>query len=253
MKIFLWLLFLAGSLNAQTREFYLKLGGGGAHQVYRDEAMSPLLYQGWQPGVMIGFDDWRPKGLHRLDMLFWFGSTQARSGRTVVNYNFSVNGGYMRNLNLGDSPWKARLGGAFLIWTSLREHQTLINSYFFYDVFVGIGPNASVQRPFRMLRRDWIADAQLTFPLLSYGARPSYSGLEQAPFQNEDFPDLRTYGLNSLHNYQHLKLRLELVKPLKRGNRLSLVYHWEGYRSTLTPALSAHSLQSIQCHLHVRL
>jgi hypothetical protein len=253
MRIFLLLfsiLMTAQGALSQTA-FFLKLGGGYAVQTYRDEAMSPLIYRGYMPGFQLGFDDYRPKGMHRLDMLGWVGAAKASSGRFTYNYNFAVNGGYMRRL--GNSKWEPGLGGAFLIWSSLREHTSLVNSYVFYDIFIGLGPTASARRSFRLLRKDWIADAQLTVPLLVYGARPPYSGLDMIPFTEENFPDLRAYGLGSLDIFQHLKLRLELVKPLRRGNRISLAYHWEGYRVRLTPDRVGHSLQSLQFHLHVRL
>lgn len=252
MMIFFGLFLMAGqALFSQEKSFFLTLGAGFAHQAYRDEAMSPLVYQGYLPGYQAGFDAFRPKGMHRLDMLFWHGATAARSGRSTQNYTFAVNGGYLRNL--GDSPWQPRLGGSFLIWSSMREHLSLTNSYFFYDVFVGIGPSASASRRVRLLKRDWIADAQLTVPLLVYGGRPPFAGLDVVPFSKEYFPDLRSYGLGSVNIFRHLKLRLEWVKPLRHGNRISLVYHWEGYQVRLTPDRVGHSLQSLQFHLHVRL
>ena len=250
-----WCFLLLGNvLFAQSdtllqKAFYLKLGCGPARQALRDQAMSPLLYTGFQGAFQLGFDAYRPKGLHRMDAWFWYGPTAAGSGRNTQNYTFAINANYQRNLR---NP-AFRLGGTFSFWGSFREHQTLINSYFFYDVFFTLGPAASAVRDFRLLRKKWQLDAQLAIPLLVLGARPAYSGLESIPFTHDDFPDLKYLRVGSLNRLQNLKLHLAIIYPLKRGNRLSLLYFWDFYRTTVSPQPVIQSMESLQLCLHVRL
>ena len=252
--LFLWLFFAGNILLAQSdtlapKSFYLKLGSGLARQALRDRAMSPLLYSGFQGAFQVGFDAYRPKGMHRLDIIFWYGPTSARSGRSTQNYTFAINGGYLRPLRSGP----LQLGGACTTWGSFREHQTLVNSYFFYDVFIAVGPTAIAAHDFRMFKKQWHLDGQLTIPLLVLGARPAYSGLESIPFTGDDFPNLRSVRVGSLDLLQNIKLRLEIVRPLKHGNRLGLLYYWDFYRTTVSPQPITQSMQSLQINLHVRL
>jgi hypothetical protein len=261
MRIFLWIgfLFAALPLGAYTdtlpsKPFYLTLGAGTSYQALRDQAMSPLLYDGFQLASYAGFDQYLPGGLHRLDMFFWFGGGSAASGRTTENYSFAANGGYLFNLKTRSPAWQARLGGQLTTWGSFRYHTSLTNSNTFYEFFIGLGPAATLGRDFRFLKRKWHIGGQLNVPLLVAGARPSYIGLEKAPFDDEDvFPDLKYMRLGSLDIVQNVKTRFELVMPLKRGNRISLLYYWDIYRSGLSPQPVTQSMQSLQFLLHVRL
>lgn len=235
--------------NNAPRSFYLRLGCGPAREALRDQAMSPLLYSGFQGAFQLGFDAERPKGLHRMDAWFWYGTTTAGSGRNTQNYTFAINGSYLRQL----PATPIRLGGAFTFWGSFREHQTLVNSYFFYDVFFALGPTVSAVRSIQVLHRKWQLDGQLGIPLLTLGARPAYSGLEAIPFTHDDFPDLKYLRVGSLNLLQNVKLRLEIIYPLKRGNRLSLLYFWDIYRTTVSPQPVTHSMETLQICLHARL
>ncbi|MDX1940321.1 MAG: hypothetical protein SFU99_07205 [Saprospiraceae bacterium] len=233
--------------------FHLKLGGGFGLQTVRDNAMSPLQYDGIQ-GAFQAAGEWRrPQGLYRLDGLFWLGEASAVSGGTTNNYSFAVNGGYLHRLSKEDARWQWRVGPAITTWGSFREHLSLINSDFFYDLFFSLGPSGMVEREFRFFKRDWFVNWQITIPALTYGVRPNYSGLEVVPPDEEGFQGWEDAQFGSFNILQNVKSQIELAYPLKNGNRLGLLYFWDFFKSDLEPHSVKHSMQSVQFSLHFKL
>lgn len=238
--------------DALKSTFHLKLGGGFGLQTVRDEAMSLLQYDGTQ-GAFQAAGEWRrPKGLYRVDGLFWLGENAAASGRTTQNYTFTINGSYLHRISKDEARWQWRVGGALTNWGSFREHQSLINSDFFYDLFFSVGPSAMVERQFRFLKRDWLINWQVIVPALTYGVRPNYSGLEVAPPDEEGFQGWDDAQLGSFNILQNIKSHIELAYPLKNGNRLGLLYYWDFFKSDFEPHTVKQSMQSVQFNLHFK-
>ncbi|MFN7116260.1 MAG: hypothetical protein ACK4TA_05635 [Saprospiraceae bacterium] len=238
----------------QKSTFHLKFGAGFGYQTYRDDAMSPLLYDGVQIGAYAGAEWRRSKGIWQLDGLFWLGETDAeQSGAYTDNYTFAVNGSYLHYLN-NASKWRLALGGALTSWGSFREHSTLVNSDYFYDVFFSLGPSAAIEKPFRFLNRDWAVHWQLTLPVLSYGLRPNYSGLNESPPNDDSFTaELEAAQIGSFNVLTNVKSRLELLYPLKNGNRIGLFYYWDFYQSNIQPHVVQQAMHSVQLNLHFKL
>ena len=245
---------VAGAQEAEKPKeiFHLRLGAGAAWQSVRDDAMSPLLYDGTQGTFQVG-GEWRGyRSLHRIDALFWLGEGSAESGRTTENYTFAVNGGYLHRISKDEAPWQWRVGGALTTWGSFRDHQSLINSNYFYDVFFSLGLNASVERGFRLFGRDWLADWQVIVPVLTYGVRPNYSGLEATPPDDDGFNGWEDAEVGSLNALQNVKSRIELMYPLSNGNRLGLMYYWDFFNAGFGPHDVTQSLQSLTFNLHFK-
>ncbi len=258
-RIVIFMLFSLVFSYAQAQEaekpketFHLKLGAGAARQTVRDDAMSPLIYHGVQGTFQIG-GEWRGyRSLHRVDALFWLGEASAESGRTTENYTFAINGGYLHRISQDEAAWQWRVGGMLTTWGSFRDHQSLINSDYFYDVFFSIGPAASVERRFVLFKRDWLVDWQLTVPVLTYGVRPTYSGLDAVPPDDEGFAGWDDPEIGSLNLLQNVKSRIELAYPLKNGNRVGLVYYWDFFHASMGPHEVLQSLQSLSLNLHFK-
>lgn len=242
--------------SIQPSTFHLKFGAGLGYQTLRDDAMSPLLYNGVQIGAYAGAEWRRPKGIFQVDGLFWLGETNAeQSGAYTENYTFGVNVGYLRQLHpLRESRWHCFLGGSLASWGSFREHASLVNSDYFYDVFFSIGPSGAIEHDFRFLKRDWKLSWQLTIPILTYGLRPNFSGLDEAPPNDDGFEkELEAAQIGSFNVLTNVKSRLELVYPLKNGNRIGLLYYWDFYQSNIEPHSVQQSMQSVQLNLHFKL
>lgn len=252
--MFLNLQAQADSLAPST--FHLKFGAGFGYQTLRDDAMSPLLYNGVEIGAYAGTEWRRPKGIFQLDGLFWLGETTAeQSGAYTDNYTFAVNGSYLHQLHPErESRWHCYAGGGITSWGSFRDHISLPNSDYFYDLFFSIAPSGLIEYDFRFLKRDWQLGWQLTIPVLTYGLRPNFSGLDEAPPDDNSFKkELEAAQIGSFDVLTNVKSRLELVYPLKNGNRFGLLYYWDFYKSDIEPHSVQQSMQSVQLNLHFKL
>lgn len=238
------------------RAFRLYLGGGAAWETYRDRAMSPLLYEGIQGAAGMGFELEGKKMLHRWDGQFLFGNTSAqRRGGTTENLAFSGIGAHLWRLNPADAPWQWRAGPSLSGWGSLRYHTSLVNSNYFYDLFFSIGPAGSVERDFKFLKKRWSTGWQLTLPVLSWGLRPTYSGLVAATPEEERTanPYLEEAQLGFFNVLTRVHSRLHLQYRLPNENALMLLYHWDMYRSNMGYHPVTHAMSGLQLNLSVKL
>ena len=232
------------------------LGAGAGWETYRDQAMSPLLYEGIQGTAGMGFEIGGARVLHRLEGLFFFGNTSAqRIGGTTENLAFMVNGSHLSRLGTANAKWQWRAGPAISSWGSLRYHQSLVNSNYFYDLFISLGVAGSVERQFRLLRRNWLGGWQLTVPVLSWGLRPTYSGLVAATPDDEltPAPYLDEARLGAFGVLTRVNSRMHLTYALPNDNQLSLVYHWDMFRSDAWHFPITHAMNALQLNLSVKL
>ncbi len=256
-------LFLFLSMPSQGQEpgipkraFRLQFGGGAAWESYRDRAMSPLLYEGIQGAAGLGIELQGPKVLHRVETQFWIGETSAqRLGGTTENLAFAINGNHLWRLNPADAPWQWRAGPALSAWGSLRYHTSLVNSNYFYDLFFSAGPAGSAEREFKLLGKRWGAGWQLTVPVLSWGLRPTYSGLVAATPEDEltagpYFEEARTGFFDVL---TRLQSRMYLRCNLPNENALVLLYYWDMFRSDLGRHSVTHAMNGLQLNLSIKL
>ncbi len=238
------------------RSFQLYWGGGASWESYRDRAMSPLLYEGLQGAAMIGVEVEGAKVLHRVESQFWFGETSAaRRGGTTENLAYALNGSYLRRLNPANGYWIWRAGPAFSSWGSLRYHTSLVNSNYFYDLFLSLGASGAVERPFRLMRRQWSTGWQLSVPVLSWGLRPTYSGLVAATPEEEltAGPYLEEARAGTFGVLSRVQSRLHLRYALPNENAISLLYYWEVFRSDLGYHKVTHAMNGLQLNLSIKL
>jgi hypothetical protein len=255
------MLLAIGSLFAQEDSIrqstvHLKFGAGIGYQTLRDAAMSPLLYNGIQIGGYAGAEWRRATGIFQVDGLFWLGETDSEQSRARTdNYTFAVNGSYLWQLHPAhESQWHCYLGGALTSWGSFRDHASLPNSDYFYDLFFSLGPSGAIEYDFSLLGRDWKLSGQLTVPVLTYGLRPNYSGLNESPPDDKSFAtELEAAQIGSFNILTNVKSRLELVYPLKNGNRFGLLYYWDFYNANIEPHPVRQAMQSVQLNLHFQL
>ncbi len=238
------------------RAVRLQIGVGAGWETYRDLAMSPLLYEGIQGAAGIGIEVEGARVLHRMEGLFFFGNTTAqRIGGTTENLAFMFSGSHLRRLSPVDTKWQWHAGPALSSWGSLRYHRSLVNSNYFYDLFISLGATGSVERELRFLRRNWRAGWQLSVPVLSWGLRPSYSGLVAATPDEEETPApyLEEARVGAFGVLTRVNSRLHLTYALPHANHLSLVYHWDMFRSDAGRHPISHAMQALQLNLSVKL
>jgi len=238
------------------RAVRLNVGAGAGWETYRDKAMSPLLYEGIQGAASMGIEIEGARVLHRVEGLFFFGNTSAqRIGGTTENLAFMANGSHLRRLSPVDAKWQWRAGPALSSWGSLRYHRSLVNSNYFYDLFISLGATGLVERELRFLRRNWQAGWQLSVPVVTWGLRPTYSGLVAATPDEEETPGpyLEEARLGAFGVLTRVYSRLHLTYSLPHANQLSLVYHWDMFRSDVGHHPISHAMQSLQLNLSVKL
>lgn len=254
----LFFVFSLRSLAAQeavssAASFHFKFGGGFGYQTLRDDAMSPLLYQGAEIAAYAGLEWRKTKSIWQLDGFFWYGQPSSdRSGAYMDTYSTAWNVSYLRHLQL--SKWQVSVGGALTNWASFREHVSLINSDYFYDIFLSLAPSVQLERNFHFLKRDWLLSGQLTVPVLTYGLRPNFSGLDETP-PNDDSVQTAfdAAQIGSFDVLTNIRSRLELAYPLKNGNRIGLLYYWDFFQSDIEPHSVQQAMQSVQLNLHFKL
>ncbi len=254
----------APSLKTQQRDarevpkraLHLYLGGGAALERYRDAAMSPLLYEGIQGAGVLGLDIAGPKAHNRVEGQFWLGNTSAaRAGGQTENMAYAAIWGNLWRLGQVDSKWQWRAGPALSSWGSLRYHTSLVNSNYFYDLFFSLGPTGSVERSFRLLRRHWRAEWQLAAPVLSWGLRPTYSGLVAATPEDEltAAPYLEEAKLGTFGVLARVQSRLQVRYPLANNNALLLIYYWDVFRSDAGHHPVTHAINGLQLALSIKM
>ncbi len=238
------------------RAVRMHLGAGAGLETYRDKAMSPLLYEGIQGAAGMGMEIEGARVLHRVEGLFFFGNTSAQHiGGTTENLAFMANGSHLRRLSPADASWQWRAGPVLSSWGSLRYHTSLVNSNYFYDLFISLGATGSVERELRFLRRNWRAGWQLSVPVVTWGLRPTYSGLVAATPDEELTPGpyLEEARLGVFGVLTRIHSRLHLSYALPNENQLSLVYHWDMFRSDVGDHPISHAMNALQLNLSVKL
>lgn len=247
---------VAQELSLPKRAVRWHLGAGAGWETYRDQAMSPLLYEGVQGTAGMGIEVEGTRALNRVEGLFFFGNTTAqRVGGTTENLAFLANGSHLRRLSPVDAKWQWRAGPALSSWGSLRYHRSLVNSNYFYDLFISLGATGSVERELRFLRRNWRAGWQLSVPVVTWGLRPTYSGLVAATPDEEETaaPYLEEARLGLFRVLTRVNSRVHLAYALPNANQLSLVYHWDIFRSDAGHHPISHAIQALQLNLSVKL
>lgn len=250
-----------GALAAQEpdlpkRTVRMLIGAGAGWETYRDRAMSPLLYEGLQGAAGTGVEIEGTRVLHRIEGLFFFGNTSAQDiGGTTENLAFMANGIHLRRLGTVGAKWLWRAGPALSSWGSLRFHRSLVNSNYFYDLFISLGAAGSVERELRFLHRNWRAGWQLSVPMLSWGLRPTYSGLVAATPDEEETaaPYLEEARLGTFGVLTRVNSRVYLTYALPNSNQLSLVYHWDMFHSDVGHHPISHAMNALQLNLSVKL
>lgn len=242
--------------QAPKRALNLYLGGGAALERYRDVAMSPLLYEGIQGAGILGLDIAGPKARNRVEGQFWLGNTSAaRVGGKTENMAYAAIWGSLWRIGPPGAKWQWRAGPALSSWGSLRHHTSLVNSNYFYDLFFSLGPTGSVERSFRLLRRHWHAEWQLATPILSWGLRPTYSGLVAATPEDEltAAPYLKEARLGTFGALTRVQSRLQVRYPLASDNALLLIYYWDMFRSDAGQHPVTHAINGLQFALFIKM
>ncbi len=229
---------------------WLTFGAGWAYQTTHDEGMSPLRYQGHLVSSHLGFELWTQQRIERWNLVFNYGLTKPDP---VTNQN-QVFGGwfdytYLRKMRaIGDGYGNWYLGGIFSSTGNVRYNNSLVNTDLFHDAFFSLNLAAAVDYQLELGKHALVLYYEASVPLLSYGFRPTYSGLYNVVPPDEDYAAevLASSGFGSWNTYFGLKSMAEVSYLLRKGNQLKLRYYWNFYLANLAPHQVTNADQIVQ-------
>ncbi len=223
------LLVLGGKLQSQPR--YLNFGAGAAYNLFADEGLSDLPYEGFGAYLTAALEWESPSAWHRLGLNTQIGylSPVQHSG---LGIHTLLDAGYAQlfHTELIPEPWQLSVGPE----ASLYINQVFQTSYSnnvlhpFWDVNLAAGARAS--RPFYLFKRKWELALRATVPVLGLALRPDYAYL--APRGFYIFPDKPVQAIRESvmpvypPRWLRIKTGAELNYLLKNGNRIGASYDW---------------------------
>ncbi len=211
--------------NLFEGEFIL-FGLGGQIESFKDDFVSPLIYQGLSGAAGIGWHSQHGPWQNNFDGHIALGWQSPRSLIEVANQTTSLTGSLnyslrYRLVNKNKQALFLGLSSANLI--GYRRHNLYRNSALSFSNFISYGFSAAWQ--FRPQLKLWNTkiplawQSELNLPVASYLIMPGYT---RQSFKDESgFKAHRFIG-----DFWHLELRHNLVYPLANGNQVRLSYHW---------------------------
>jgi len=229
---------------------WLTFGAGWAYQTTHDEGMSPLRYQGHLVSSHLGYEEWTQRKIERWNLVFNYGLTRPDP---VTNQN-QVFGGwfdytYLRKMRaIGDGYGNWYLGGAFSSTGNVRYNSNLVNTDLFHDAFFSLNLASSVDYQLELGKHSILLYYEASIPVISYGFRPTYSGLYNVVPPDEDYVGevLASSGFGSWNTYFGLKSLAEISYLMRNGNQLKLRYYWNFYLANLEPHRVTNADQIVQ-------
>ena len=205
---------------------YILFGLGGQIENFKDDFVSPLIYQGYSGAAGIGWHSQHGAWQNNFDGHIAVGLQSPRSLMDVDNQTTTVSGSINYSLRyrvIKEDKHALFLGLSSANLIGFRRHSLYRNSALSFSNFFSYGLSASWQfQPKLSLWGNKVPlawQSELNFPLASYLIMPGYT---RQSFNDESgFKSHRFIG-----DFWHLELRHNLVYPLKNGNQIRLSYHW---------------------------
>jgi hypothetical protein len=222
------------------KKVLLDLSAGLTAHVIKDDAMSPVRYNGVLPTLSFAIiKEKKGKRLTELRFPIQYSNIHAKNAQTYPSmkgplFRFDIDYIYLRHTHIIKDTTKGTLflGASFHTLLSFRYMKQLDNSAIIYDYFNSLGLSTAYRRSFRFRNKVLTHYHRISIPLLSFGTRPDYLNLYNviAPKGNDPIADAfsraRIVSLNSL---QRLIIRNSLWFPIRSNNLIGLTYEWQYY------------------------
>jgi len=220
---------LGGKLQSQSR--YLNIGVGLAYNLFNDEGLSDLPYEGFDAYLSTALEWKNSSAWHRLGLNAQLGylSPVKHSG-TGIHTLLDARYAQLFNTQWMSAPWQLSVGPE----ASLYINQVIQTSYSnnvvhpFWDVNLAFSARAF--RPFYLFKRKWELALRAALPLFGLAMRPDYAYL--APRGFYIFPDKPLQAIRESimpvfpSGWLRFKTDVELSYLLKNGNRIGARYDW---------------------------
>lgn len=214
----------------------------------RDEALSPLRYQGI--GLVGIIQYWKYKGDQRpasrrpafrrlvQNTLNFNASsyTNAVNDNVIASFVFSYQHASLYPIGLQQKSMRLYVGGLVKPLLNIKTLPTNVNNAISYELITSLGASGLFQYTFELFHKPFILSEQLSFPLLSLGLRPQYAWPSPTAVEEEGslISDLqlgswnRYFGITnqiSLNFYTNKKIKRRVVKKVSH----QLSYAWNFY------------------------
>jgi hypothetical protein len=229
------------------RQVYFFLGVGFPIMKVRDQAHSPLKYQGWVPTLRIGHEEINQGFVSRIALSAGFGggapkskpkATQSQSAFEISYFQFSY--AYYSLLGGYDTEgWNRYLGGAFTFTFDLRNYNLPSNNLLGYQVNTSLNVGGFVRKK---LSDDWRFNYEAITPVISYCVRPNYIGMAPATKGDFNFKDVIKSGkivtVNKLFRFYN---RFSFDQQINDHRQRRLSYTWDFHNNVVAKPLQSTS------------
>lgn len=211
--------------EAMPRQKFFTTTLGLTWQTRKDNLFSPLSYTGYGAELHVGFERINDQWFKQFDLWGNVNRLQSRidNGYNSLAYGFRYGAIYTVNKRIApnQSKFKLYVGGSVFHTSSMGYYEGNVNNIFSFNIPTGIAASGFLSRDLRLFRRNWSLSTQLTMPILSYNARPTYLGF----VEEENF--LEDFGIVSFNKLLYFDWRWQIDLPLSNGNRLRAIYRWD--------------------------
>jgi hypothetical protein len=238
-------LFLLAQDLKPPRERYFFLGLGIPLATVRDEAHSPLKYQGFAPTFRLGFENINGDFVSRITASASLGTAKPKtrpkpermlSGMEIST--FQINYTYYSILNTyKKTDWNSYLGGAATLTFDLRSYNLPSNNLLGYQVNFSLNLGGFSQK--QMSDRTRFSYEIFT-PIVSYAMRPNYVGMIPTKGGNINPQNIFLNGrLVTIDKLFRLYNRFSLDQQIKPYRAHRLFYSWDYYNNTVSKPLKS--------------
>jgi hypothetical protein len=246
-------LFSLNTLYASGQKTtYLDLNGGFTYQVIKDNAMSPVRYQGALPTLSFAImREKQGKRLIEIRLPVQYGLIHARQMKEYASmkgnmFRCDLDYIYLRHTNLIKDSLKGEffIGGSLHTFLDVKYMPQLDNSAIIYNNFNSLALSAAYWNAFKFHKKILTHYHRISFPLLSYGTRPGYMNVYDVTNPYHD--DLLKAALSharvcSVGSFGRMMIRNSLFYSIRGNNQLGITYEWQYYGASFTEQIRAAS------------
>ncbi len=238
-------IFLSAQDIKPPREKYFFLGVGLPFMTVRDEAHSPLKYQGFAPTLRIGFENINGDYISRMTISAAFGTAKpktrpkpkgALSGMGINNIQFNYT--YYSILNTyNQEGWNRYVGGAATLTFDVRAYNLPSNNLMGYQVNLSLNAGGFIQK--QISERKHFNYEAFT-PLVSYSLRPTYLGM--LPMKGSDINPKYVFSngqIVTVNRLFRLYNRFAYDQQIKSYRVHRYFYSWDYHSNTISKPLKS--------------
>jgi len=224
-------------VQSQSIDHYLTFAPQWSYLSNKDELMSPLTYKGHHGSLRTGYKRMNQEGtVNEVYGTFSLGYIQSDVYPDFNSRALSSMGeiSYTRLVKMADTtlgwPVTSKLGINWHNQVYAKDNLRFSNNAFIMDFNSTLALAGRLSRDFTLFDRQFTANANLAFALLSFIQRPAYaSSRPESELSGDNSPVeafLKSGTFESIGDYQQIMTSLHVSYYLNNGNAFRLRYSW---------------------------